>query len=33
MTNTEKALVCGVVAGLWVMSTVLAFVLLCQAAS
>ena len=33
MTNTEKALVCGVIAGLWVCSVALAFVLLCQAAS
>lgn len=33
MNPTEKALICGVIAGLWVMSSVLAFVLLCQAAA
>ncbi len=33
MTTTEKALVCGVIAGLWGCCIVLSFVLLCQAAS
>lgn len=33
MSTVERALIVGVIAGLWVMSSLLAFVLLCQATS